>query len=189
MFPYVENKHKFVKGGNLKRSNYAEAISQIEAALSGEDPSPISTQAENGNSISTDKSTTAVPDEAPADSKTEASKTTAKPQPPPPQKTEAASKGKRTRPAPAAKAKESRVTPAQAKNKSAVGKADDGADPPPLQPPVVGEATSTTTTITTINVEAFAGSDDVTGQIPPEGAADSTESPTSRSGRKIKPKK
>lgn len=194
LFPYVENKKKFVNDRTLKRSNYAEAISQIEAALSGEDPSPISTQTENGNTISTNTSTpTATQDTATAAIDTDAEKTmTTKPQPPPPrpitQKTEAVSKGKRAKPAPAQKAtpREGRMTATQAKSKSA-GKADDEALPPPtLPPPEVAEASST------IKVETVAEGSDMMGQMEgkalPEGTPE-TESPTSRSGRKIKPKK
>lgn len=49
LFPYVESKEKLVNDKILKRARFKEALEQIEAALSGEDPSPISTQvSENG---------------------------------------------------------------------------------------------------------------------------------------------
>nr|XP_014088310.1 hepatoma-derived growth factor-related protein 2 [Bactrocera oleae] len=41
LFQYVESKEKFATDKNLKRSNFREAIEQIEAALNGEDSAPI----------------------------------------------------------------------------------------------------------------------------------------------------
>ncbi|XP_037949050.1 PC4 and SFRS1-interacting protein [Teleopsis dalmanni] len=41
LFKYEENKEKFSTEKNLKRSNFREAIEQIEAALKGEDSAPI----------------------------------------------------------------------------------------------------------------------------------------------------
>uniref|UniRef100_A0A034W1D4 Hepatoma-derived growth factor n=1 Tax=Bactrocera dorsalis TaxID=27457 RepID=A0A034W1D4_BACDO len=41
LFQYAESKEKFATDKNLKRSNFREAIEQIEAALNGEDSAPI----------------------------------------------------------------------------------------------------------------------------------------------------
>ncbi|XP_011178202.1 PC4 and SFRS1-interacting protein [Zeugodacus cucurbitae] len=41
LFQYAESKEKFATDKNLKRSNFREAIEQIEAALIGEDSAPI----------------------------------------------------------------------------------------------------------------------------------------------------
>ncbi|XP_017491051.1 PREDICTED: PC4 and SFRS1-interacting protein [Rhagoletis zephyria] len=41
LFLYAESKEKFATDKNLKRSNFREAIEQIEAALNGEDSAPI----------------------------------------------------------------------------------------------------------------------------------------------------
>ncbi|XP_054737106.1 PC4 and SFRS1-interacting protein [Anastrepha obliqua] len=41
LFQYAESKEKFATEKNLKRSNFREAIEQIEAALIGEDSAPI----------------------------------------------------------------------------------------------------------------------------------------------------
>uniref|UniRef100_A0A1A9VPU6 PWWP domain-containing protein n=1 Tax=Glossina austeni TaxID=7395 RepID=A0A1A9VPU6_GLOAU len=41
LFQYVENKEKFATEKNMKRTNFREAIQQIEAALNGEDSAPI----------------------------------------------------------------------------------------------------------------------------------------------------
>uniref|UniRef100_A0A1A9WV81 PWWP domain-containing protein n=1 Tax=Glossina brevipalpis TaxID=37001 RepID=A0A1A9WV81_9MUSC len=41
LFQYVENKEKFATEKNMKRTNFREAMEQIEAALNGEDSAPI----------------------------------------------------------------------------------------------------------------------------------------------------
>ncbi|KAI9578188.1 PC4 and SFRS1-interacting protein isoform X1 [Glossina fuscipes] len=41
LFQYVENKEKFATEKNMKRTNFREAMQQIEAALNGEDSAPI----------------------------------------------------------------------------------------------------------------------------------------------------
>ncbi|XP_067619784.1 PC4 and SFRS1-interacting protein [Eurosta solidaginis] len=41
LFQYAESKEKFATDKNLKRTNFREAIDQIEAALNGEDSAPI----------------------------------------------------------------------------------------------------------------------------------------------------
>lgn len=39
---YANTKAKFATNGNMKKSNFKEAIDQIEAALNGQDPAPNS---------------------------------------------------------------------------------------------------------------------------------------------------
>lgn len=54
---YGESKEKFVNEKNLKRAHFKEAIEQIESARKGVDPSPISTQVKNGAELEEDLKT------------------------------------------------------------------------------------------------------------------------------------
>lgn len=175
---------------NLKRANYSEAIDQIEAALAGEDPSPINTQPEN------DTEATAEPTQAPkaeeaAAIKPEDAKATAKSQPAT-QKTEqpakAPAQNKKKQANNAQPTTTTTTTGAASKGRDTktgrnirnAAKTDEGTQPPPQSPPPQDGA------------EKRAEQPDMDSEeVKPEDVAASTdaESPTSRSGRKIKPKK
>ena len=191
LFPYAESKAKFVNDKNLKRANFSEAIDQIEAALAGEDPSPISTQQEAVVEQGADAAEVAA--EEPAPPKAEATKT-AKSQPTS-QKTEPAKpppKQKKVNNAVIANAKAAKPSGGQVKTKNTAKAAQETAQPPPTPPPEE-EILETPPPEVSVPTTDPVQSEDIMSQVEPKPVADvpsaDTESPTSRSGRKIKPKK
>lgn len=177
LFPYAENKAKFVNDKNLKRANFSEAIDQIEAALSGDDPSPISTQTENGTAAAPEDAAAPVEgSETAVAAKTEIAKTTAKSQPATEKVVEPANKA----PPKSKKANNAQPT-ANGKGKAQAKKAEETPDPPASEEPLKVDSISTATEDILTKMEPKA-------VIAAAEVAD-TESPTSRSGRKIKPKK
>lgn len=178
MFPYAESKDKFVNEKNLKRAHFQEAISQIEAVLSGKgDASPISTQPENGDAKEPKAEATIKP-VTPAPPVTASPALRGKAQQ---QKTEAAAT-----PPPAKTPKQRKaVSNAQtAKSKASANKVEDEV-PTPISPPPakVEEASSPAKP---------SDNDDIMAHMQPKTTPPEEESPintTSRSGRKIKPTK
>lgn len=191
LFSYVEFKEKFVNEKNLKRAHFQEAISQIEAALSGEgDPSPISTQAENGAGKESSAVATAT---TPA-----ASTTKVKSQAQQPQKTETAAVASVTTAKTAKQRKVQTNAQSTTRSKGSSARVNQVKDPtpppvPPLTPPPEKEASSTTVTTTEAPEEATAENIMTQMQAKPTATTTPDEespiNPTSRSGRKIKPKK
>lgn len=189
MFPYAESKDKFVNDKNLKRANFQEAISQIEAVLSGKgDASPISTQPENGDAkeLSAEappKPVVATPPVTASPAlrgKTQQQKTETATTPP-----------AATTPAKTPKQRKAVSNAQTAKSKASANKGNpvtveaEEEAPTPMSPPPekVEEASSPAKP---------SDNDDIMAYMQPKPTTPEEESPintTSRSGRKIKPKK
>lgn len=195
LFPYVDNKEKFVNDKSLKRQHFEEAIKQIEGALSGEgDPSPISTQPENG------KPTTGSPEKPAAVPKGRAAQTKQQKASPatitapvtgtiPPPAAAAAAQTK-----PPTKQKKATTAPV-ARGKAKAATANDAIVENPLTPPPDDEVNTTITVKEELLQDSTPDTiptDDIMTQMEVKPVRDEEESPTnatSRSGRKIKPKK
>lgn len=169
---YVESKAKLVNDKTLKRPQFSEAIEQIEAALAGQ--GPLSTESENGAPATVEEPQPVVKAEA-KESRTKAEPIATAAAKTPRQKKAAAQNNAQTTTVPA-------KTP-QAKNVKAEAKVKglDTPEPSPVAEPqqANGKATDSDTT--------------VVAEVASQQAKAEPESPnsnaTSRSGRKIKPKK
>lgn len=198
LFPYLESKKEFLVGKNLKRAHFQEAINQIEAAVSGEgDPAPISTQTENGKDAPEPEAAEVaeVPATAPK-GKSQATKTesaTAPAKQTPKSKRGAANNNNNTTTSTNAQTK----TPKTKGSANKVAQVKDPTPPETLTPPPDNAEQSQPTEVVaepvTVAPTATEPTDDaVMVPVPAKPVQPEEESPTnttSRSGRKIKPKK